>query len=313
LKSASSGKYIQINKSIMNAGRSFDYDIYIPSNLDKGIELFKESGSFITTFDITQINTIKSFYINEDDQEKYKQCYERYLASISSNISFQDRSNAMYDKASKVLESIFNNPEALENYEKTKEVVGDFVEIVSDNEFTVKSLVDKSMKDYFVHTHSINVSIYALSLGAYLGLNDASLCDLGESALLHDLGKSKIDPYIIEKDGELTDAEFAIVKNHSYLGYSLCLTMGIVNKNVLDGIKYHHEKINGRGYPRGLKGNEIPLFARIIGICDAFDAMTSARSYKPALSAFEALKLMKTEMKNHFDINLINKMIMMFR
>jgi HD-GYP domain-containing protein (c-di-GMP phosphodiesterase class II) len=192
-------------------------------------------------------------------------------------------------------------------------VVSDLVDTILVDNFTLKSLLVIASHDYYTHTHSINVAIYALSLGSFLGLQKETLAELGEAALLHDLGKSKIDPAIINKNGKLTDKEFKEVQKHSDLGYAVGLKLGIKNKNVLDGIRHHHEKMDGSGYPLGLKGKEIPLFARIIGACDIFDALTSRRSYKEPMTTFETLKLMKTTMKEHLDVRLLDKMISMFK
>lgn len=212
-----------------------------------------------------------------------------------------------------MLANLFNNPEALGNYEASKAVVEDMTGIISDNKFSIKYLMNITTHDYYTHTHSINVTIYALSLGSYLRLKKEVLNELGEAALLHDLGKSKIDPAIINKNAKLTDEEFAQMKQHPSLGYTIALKLGIKNRNVLEGIRHHHEKMDGSGYPFRMRGENIPLFARIVGMCDIFDALTSKRSYKEAMSTFEALSLMKKTMKEHIDSNLLLKMIEMFR
>ena len=145
------------------------------------------------------------------------------------------------------------------------------------------------------------------------GLEKEDLLNLGISSLLHDLGKSKIDSTIINKNGLLTDVEFVEVKNHPYYGWLIAQEIGISNKDILDGIVYHHEKIDGTGYPKGLKGDKIPLYAKIISICDAFDAISTKRTYKDSISSFGALLLMKKEMSNSFDIHLVNSFIQMLR
>ncbi|SMP87573.1 HD domain-containing protein [Epsilonproteobacteria bacterium SCGC AD-308-P11] len=134
-----------------------------------------------------------------------------------------------------------------------------------------------------------------------------------EAALLHDLGKSKIDPAIVNKDGKLTDKEFTEMKKHPELGYAIGLKLGIKNRQVLEGIRLHHEKMDGTGYPFRMRGENIPYYARIIGICDIFDAMTSRRSYKKPMTSFEALLLMKTTMHTQIDPKLLKSMIEMFR
>ena len=100
---------------------------------------------------------------------------------------------------------------------------------------------------------------------------------------------------------------------HPSLGYTIGLKIGITNRKVLAGIKHHHEKMDGTGYPDGLLGNGIPLYARIVGLCDIFDALTSKRSYKDAMTTFEAVKLIKTKMNNHVDLKLLNSLLQMFR
>ena len=167
--------------------------------------------------------------------------------------------------------------------------------------------------DYHTHTHSLNVAVYAICLGSYLKMDKISLSELGEAGLLHDLGKSKIDPNIVKKNGSLNKKEFETMMTHPLLGHSLGVKIGINNNKILSAIKYHHEKIDGTGYPNGLAGVAIPLYARIVGICDIFDAITCKRSYKDALTTYEALKHMKNNMKGHIDPSLLNSMMQMFK
>ncbi|MDO8453920.1 MAG: HD domain-containing protein, partial [Sulfurimonas sp.] len=161
------------------------------------------------------------------------------------------------------------------------------------------------------HTHSLNVSVYALCLGAALGLKEEKLVPLGRAALLHDLGKSKINYEVINKNGVLSQEEFEEMKSHPSLGYDIAINIGINDKNILDGIRHHHEKLDGNGYPDNLKEHEIKLFPRIIGICDVFDALTTRRSYKEAIRSFNALQIMKLEMNAHLDMKILNVFIKM--
>ncbi len=146
-----------------------------------------------------------------------------------------------------------------------------------------------------------------------MGLKKEELNLLGKAALLHDLGKSKIEPDIVNKNGSLSEKEFLAMKMHPAFGYEIAKKMGIDNKDILDGIRHHHEKLDGRGYPDGLKDSEIGLFARIIGVCDVFDALTTQRSYKKAMRSIDALRLMKEDMKNHLDADILNTFIKMLR
>lgn len=308
-----STKYLAIDKKIISEGVSFKFNIFMLSS-NHQMNCFKENGNSFTNSDKNIIDSVDVLYVEEGQHNEYEKFYETFLDNQESIENIKpNKTSIMYQQASVVLSNLLSNPEAKSNYNDSKEVVKEMVETVISDTFTLKTIMDIVTYDYYTHTHSINVSMYALSLGAYMKMQPETLYELGESALLHDLGKSKISPSIITKNGTLTNQEFIEIKKHSDIGYKLALNLGIDNKNVLDGIRYHHEKMDGTGYPSGLKGSEIPLFARIIGVCDVFDAVTSRRTYKEAITSFEAIKLMKLEMNNHIDIKLLNKMIMMFQ
>ncbi|WP_345979293.1 HD-GYP domain-containing protein [Sulfurimonas sp. HSL3-2] len=308
-------RYIPIDKSIIQEGMVFGFDLFFPSESKTEMHCFKENGIPVSCDERSMLDTLNTIYINETEYADYEQFCKDVIDSSQEvdAINSPNDTALLYKNASEVLNSLFNNPETLGNYEACKEVVSDLVDTILVDNFTLKSLLVIASHDYYTHTHSINVAIYALSLGSFLGLQQETLAELGEAALLHDLGKSKIDPAIINKNGKLTDKEFQEVQKHSDLGYTVGLKLGIKNKNVLQGIRHHHEKMDGTGYPLKLKGKDIPLFARIIGACDIFDALTSRRTYKEPMTTFDALKLMKTTMKEHLDVRLLDKMITMFK
>lgn len=312
-----SNKYLMMNKDIVNHGIIFDFDVYYPTNSNKSIELFKGRNCIITGDDMILLEGIKALYINETAHENYKLHLDKLLTKTSSTenqkMSFEDSSKDIYAKATTILNDLFNEPEALGNYENSKTVVNDLVDNILHDDFTLKSLMGIAEHDYYTHTHSLNVAIYSMSLGSFLNLDKKSLAELGESALLHDLGKSKICPSIINKNGKLDDKEWKKMMAHPSLGYTIGRRLGMTNQKVLDGIRHHHEKMDGTGYPNGLAGTGIPLYARIIGLCDIFDALTSKRSYKEAMTTFEAIKLIKVQMSKHVDIQLLNSMLLMFK
>lgn len=213
---------------------------------------------------------------------------------------------------SEAVTSILDNPEKLDNFLKTEEIVSFLQSVVLNEHFTMKSLLDIMSHDFYTHTHCINVSVYTISFGRFLNLNDIEMKKLGASAVLHDLGKSKIDFNIINKQGKLDEKEFEQMRKHPEIGDFLARNIGITDKDILSGIRHHHEKINGCGYPDKLVGKEISLFAKIIGICDIFDALTTKRSYKDPMTTFEAFGLMKKNMKDELDENVLNQFILMF-
>ena len=143
-------------------------------------------------------------------------------------------------------------------------------------------------RDSYTHGHSTRVAQFSLSLGKKIGLPERELKDLEVACLLHDVGKIKTPDSILLKRGKLTEAEYSEMKQHVEYGATIISWAPSLSKYILP-IRHHHEWHNGNGYPDGLAGDDIPLFAAIISIADAFDAMTSTRPYRKALFKEEAL------------------------
>lgn len=147
-------------------------------------------------------------------------------------------------------------------------------------------------KDSYTHGHSIRVAEYAVILAEEIGLSEVEIREVELSALLHDIGKIGIPDNVLVKPARLTRAEFEIMKSHPVRSARILERITAL-RNLIPGIKYHHERYDGHGYPDGLKGEAIPLYARLILIADTFDAMTSTRPYRLALDkeiAFDELK-----------------------
>jgi putative two-component system response regulator len=150
--------------------------------------------------------------------------------------------------------------------------------------------------------HILRMAHYSKHIARYMGLPDEQLDILLQSAPMHDVGKVGTPDMILLKPGKLTEAEFATMKEHAIIGYE------ILNESTSSILKVaaeiawtHHEKYDGTGYPRHLKGNEIPLFGRIVAVADVFDALTSERPYKKAWSVEQATKLIRDSSGTHFD------------
>jgi len=154
---------------------------------------------------------------------------------------------------------------------------------------------------YSTHDHSVNVAFFSAIIGKYTDIESGKLKNLAFAGLLHDIGKIDIDNLILSKPEHLEDYEYELVKEHSHFGYLILEENKITEKDILNGVLYHHEKLDGSGYPQGLRGKVIPKFARIIGMCDVFDALTTHRTYRHNYSTYEALLLIKQQMREQFD------------
>jgi putative nucleotidyltransferase with HDIG domain len=260
-----------------------------------------------------RLREIQKLYYDAEDSHIYNRYVAEHLQSIAKNeyIPIAQKAALVYAKAAEAMNAMFENPESLENVHKAQSIVGDCISVVLHDESTVASLMKVTAHDYYTHTHSINVSVYALSLGAYMGIKDKELEVLGMAAILHDLGKSKVEYEIINKNGRLDEYEMDTMKKHPHMGHEIALKLGITDERILTGIRHHHERLDGGGYPDNLKGEDISQYARIIGVCDVFDALSTKRSYKDPMSSFEALSLMKKEFVGHLDMDVVHSFIRM--
>lgn len=306
-------KYKRIDKRLITEGSQIDFNLFLPNDTKSAMSLFLQSDTAVDGNAKVKLREIEGLYVSEEDEALYHAYVSRHLQSIAQNrdIPTDRKAQLIYEKATETVSAMFKNPESLENVKNAKDVVNSSIEIILNDHCAVESLMKITAHDYYTHTHSVNVSIYTLSLGAFLGISGNDLEILGMSAILHDLGKSKIDYEIINKNGKLTDEEFTQMKNHPVYGHEIALKLGINDERILSGIRHHHEKIEGRGYPDNLKGDQISYFARIIGVCDVFDALSTKRSYKDPMSSFESLLLMKQQMAGHLDMDIVNAFIKM--
>ncbi|AKR42386.1 HD-GYP domain-containing protein [Methylophilus sp. TWE2] len=171
---------------------------------------------------------------------------------------------------------------------------------VARNVHALISLVRLKTADDYTYMHSVAVCALMAALARELKLSETEVKQAGLAGLMHDMGKAGIPLPILNKPGSLTDNEFHVIQEHPKLGYDMLLKANISDPVTLDVCLHHHEKIDGSGYPEKLTSNQISLFAKMGGICDVYDAVTSARAYKPAWEPGMALKRMAS-WNGHFD------------
>lgn len=184
--------------------------------------------------------------------------------------------------------------------------VSDLVEEISSsvarNSSALISLARLKTADDYTYMHSVAVCAMMIALARQLGQDEDKVRAAGVAGLLHDVGKMLLPMQVLNKPGKLTDAEFAIVKGHPTKGQAFLLESANVDPLALDVCLHHHEKVDGSGYPKGLKGPEISLFAKMGAVCDVYDAITSNRPYKTGWDPSESLRQMGTWASGHFDL-----------
>lgn len=184
--------------------------------------------------------------------------------------------------------------------ERAARVVDDMVDSIFRNRDALASLSRlKNFDDYTFH-HSINVSVLALTLGRHLGILKGELKRLGVGAILHDVGKMRVPEEILNKPGRLTEEEFAVMKTHTLHGAKILMQTSAVPDDCATVALNHHERFDGRGYPRALKGLSIGKFGLVSAIADVYDAVTSDRVYHKGMPSHQALQKMFEWAKTDF-------------
>jgi len=180
-------------------------------------------------------------------------------------------------------------------------VVSELAGVLEQHSAALVWLTRIKERDDYTARHCINASILSIGLAYAMDWDRRKVELAGLAGLLHDLGKLKIDSGILNKPGPLTDEEYEIIKTHTTIGYQLLREEGGLPDRVLQAVLHHHERPDGQGYPHGLRAGEIPLLARLVGIVDAYDAITSQRVYDPARSHHDALGILWKQRNKQFD------------
>lgn len=235
---------------------------------------------------VVDSNSIGVIYVESDNYEEGLALLEIYAKQAASAI------NNAY------MHSLINikNDELSETYAELKKRYMDTIE-------TLRLTVDA--KDYYTRGHSDRVAYYATKMGEALGLSQAEIDLLKIGGIFHDIGKIGTNDDILLKNSRLDDEEYNEIKKHPIKGANILSAMSMF-KEVVPLVEYHHERIDGKGYPHGLKGDEIPFLARIISVADAFDAMTSDRVYRTKMDLSQAIEQLERGKNAQFDAKVVD-------
>lgn len=186
-------------------------------------------------------------------------------------------------------------------------VVENLIEYIIDLGDVNKSLNDIKTFDNYTYVHSLDTCIMTSFLGLSSGFNEASLKDLGIGGILHDIGKTKIPNKILNKEGKLTDEEFEEIKKHPVYGAEILKKNISIGDSIVNMVAQHHERVDGKGYPYGLSGNGISKSAKIICVCDVYDAISNDRCYRSKFSPNDAYELILSGSGTSFDMDIVQK------
>ena len=311
-------QYIPIDLEALRLDTLKPFDIYLKTKSDREqYVLYSRKGANFTnkTKQNILLNKVSTIYITESDLDLYQQYVEDNLQYIikKGEINSEEKSRIIYDSSKYLMKKLFENP-CSEVFSRTKKIVQNVVSLILSDRETTKHLILITEYDYYTYTHSINVGIFGIAFAREIleGVSEQVFYDLGLGFFLHDIGKAHIPHQILNKKGPLNEQEWNIMKTHPEVGYKLLEQSGIINIETAIPVMQHHERDDGSGYPKALRKQDIHIYGKICAIADMFDAMTTRRCYKNAVSSFSALKKINDEIFNGCDKDLYAKFVKLF-
>ncbi|MDX8360850.1 HD-GYP domain-containing protein [Cytobacillus sp. IB215316] len=189
--------------------------------------------------------------------------------------------------------------------QRFKKIVDQLLQELKSNKDLFTLLADIFSYEHYIFNHSLNVTMYSLAIGLELNLTNKELETIGIGALFHDIGKLMVPKNILLKPGKLTYEEFEEVKKHTEYGFDALRKIDTIPLVAAHCAYQHHERLDGSGYPRGIKGNEIHYLARLIAVADVFDAVASNRVYRKAMLPHEGLEILYSGSGTQFEKNIV--------
>jgi len=249
---------------------------------------------------------VEALFVKAEDRKNYRRYLEINLHQILTDekTELSRKVEIVYEAAAGLIEDVWRNPTSPDSVHRAVALVNDAFVCAVKQKHSIKYLLSAMSKSYTVYAHSVNVCLCVLALAKELGTGIDVVENLGLAALLHDVGKINVDKGILEKRGPLTPEERHIFEQHPQYGVSILEKGAPLADGVYRVVLEHHERCDGSGYPQGLVRDQIHPDAKICGLVDVFDTLTSDRGGKRGVTAYEALRTMRDEMAGCFEADL---------
>lgn len=273
----------------------------------------RENGTVLIAKGITiteyAINKLRESYFFNKVEVYYEENNNDYKDDIRhEHIKTLEEVELSFNEIAFDVKRIFDNMDNLRGtgIDEVRKFAAKIQEELKSVSAVIKNIVLYGSGKDVIYRHGVNVAALSTILGKWIGLDGAQLNLLTYAAILHDFGKTKIDKGILDKPDTLTPIEYKEIKAHPIIGYNYVKEIPFLDKAVSYGVLMHHERLDGSGYPFGLKEDKIHQFAKIIAIADVFDAVNSNRIYKKSTGPFEALEIIRKESLGKLDYEYCN-------
>jgi putative nucleotidyltransferase with HDIG domain len=255
-----------------------------------------------------------SFLVREIDSDLLRGALAAALPRVLANQRMTpiERSKTAYSIVAKVLTPIFTreNPLDHDGLLLTHQAVDAITLHLIDDEEMVWAMVATMQKHLATHTHAINTAVYGIVLARFMQLGSAEVMrDVARGGLLHDIGKNRVPRVVLDKPAALDAPEWQVMRGHVKAGHDMVVRALGYPPSYAHIIAEHHERCDGSGYPAGRAATGIALDSQLVGIVDAFDALTTRRPYRVAVSAFDALHIMRVAMRGQFSDEILREFI----
>lgn len=250
---------------------------------------------------------VMNVYIQDGEMEEEEVVISSAAQNQIDKLYTEDRSKVSLSKSvreriSHGIQSIYSDTNIENMASTTASITNDLMDAIDSNNAIAIDIGELKTSDEYTFKHSVDVATISMILAKQQGLSRKEIYEIGISGLLHDVGKTKVPLEILNKPSKLDDDEFEVMKQHSVFGYRMIKDKGEFSNDISLGVLQHHEKINGTGYPMGVKEKQISPYARIISVADIYDALITERPYKQAFSKRDAVEMIMS-MTGELDIN----------
>ncbi len=307
--------YFPIALDIIRLDETADFDLFILLKDQNKHILYREKHLPFTESEKKRMleNGVDTLYVQKEDYAAYLHYLENHLSAILDDpkLPVEQKGELLYTSLVGLIEDVMQNSRTALTVTRSRSIVQNTCKFLYAHRNSLEHMMRICKFDYNTYTHSINVFVFAMALGQRIFPRKTLMNDFGMGALLHDIGKSRIPPEILNFKGKLSEEQFAVMKKHPVYGDEMLKKAGAFPLLTFDMVRHHHERIKGGGYPDNLHGSQIRREVRVLTIADIFDALTTRRSYKDSMNSFPALKLMHEKMRDHIDTDIFKVFVQM--
>lgn len=328
--------FTPVDKSVFKLDTYVDFDCYIERF--NGYAIIIHAGTYLDEKMYEKLSTSRlNIYVQNEDYEDYKN-YTLTNKNTIKNDEIENNSNQIVTNIDKLQETLeneknltqklkiiyFTGKNLIDTWYKSdghkalplddiEILVENLIEIIDNNRVTLSHINDFIENHYILSSHLLNVTLFTSLISKQLDYDIDDQKKLALSAIYHDIGTREIDEELVNKPDFLSEKEFETIKEHAFKSAKILMKNGLKDRYILNGVKHHHERLDGSGYPNGLSKKAISEFGQILAVCDVFDALITVKPYRGAYSTYNALKLMSEEYKKKLNMKYVNIFIKLLK